>query len=45
MAGATITPRAVVKAVYKTLKYYDQHREALFAPAAAMAAPADKEKQ
>jgi electron transport complex protein RnfG len=29
--GATITPRAVVKAVYNTLRYYQQHREALFA--------------
>ncbi len=45
MAGATITPRAVVKAVYKTLKYYDQHREALFAQAAPVTAPAAKEKQ
>ncbi len=33
MAGATITPRAIVKAVHKTLKYYEQHREALFAQA------------
>jgi len=31
--GATITPRAVVKAVYNTLRYYQKHREALFAPA------------
>jgi len=31
MAGATITPRAVVKAVHKTLQYFAQHREALFA--------------
>jgi electron transport complex protein RnfG len=31
MAGATITPRAVVKAVHKALQYYAQHREALFA--------------
>lgn len=29
--GATITPRAVVKAVYNTLRYYQAHREALFA--------------
>ena len=34
MAGATITPRAVVKAVHKALKYFALHREALFsAPA------------
>lgn len=32
MAGATITPRAVVKAVHKTLQYFAQHREALFEP-------------
>lgn len=29
VTGATITPRAIVKAVYNTLQYYDQHREAL----------------
>jgi electron transport complex protein RnfG len=29
--GATITPRAVVKAVYNTLHYYQQHREAIYA--------------
>ncbi len=29
--GATITPRAVVKAVYNSLQYYRQHRDALFA--------------
>ncbi len=28
--GATITPRAVVKAVYNGLKYYDRHREEIF---------------
>jgi electron transport complex protein RnfG len=28
--GATITPRAVVTAVYNTLRYYQLHREALF---------------
>lgn len=32
MAGATITPRAVVKAVHKTLQYFELHRDALFAP-------------
>lgn len=37
MAGATITPRAVVKAVHKALKYFAAHREELFA------APAVKE--
>lgn len=35
MAGATITPRAVVKAVHKVLKYYAAHREELFAASAA----------
>lgn len=30
MAGATITPRAVVKAVHKTLQYYAQHRDTIF---------------
>lgn len=28
--GATITPRAVVKAVYKTLDYYQTHQQELF---------------
>ena len=28
--GATITPRAVVKAVHRALKYFASHREALF---------------
>ena len=37
MAGATITPRAVVKAVHKTLHYWQAHRDELFA------APAVKE--
>ena len=37
MAGATITPRAVVKAVHKTLQYWQSHRDELFA------APAVKE--
>lgn len=35
MAGATITPRAVVKAVHHALQYYALHREALFAAAVA----------
>jgi len=30
MAGATITPRAVVKAVNKALQYFAEHREQLF---------------
>ncbi|MBI4808638.1 MAG: electron transport complex subunit RsxG [Nitrosomonadales bacterium] len=32
MAGATITPRAVVKAVNKALVYFEQNRDKLFAP-------------
>jgi electron transport complex protein RnfG len=32
MAGATITPRAVVKAVHKALKYFAQHRDEMFKP-------------
>jgi electron transport complex protein RnfG len=28
--GATITPRAVVDAVYKTLQYFEKHRDELF---------------
>lgn len=35
MAGATITPRAVVKAVHKALQYFEMHRDALFAAPAA----------
>ena len=31
--GATISPRAVVKAVHHALKYYNGHRDLLFAPA------------
>ena len=31
MAGATITPRAVIKAVHHALKYVNLHRTALFA--------------
>jgi len=30
--GATITPRAVVKAVYNSLVYFKQNRELLFSP-------------
>mgnify|MGYP006181757245 CR=1 FL=1 len=30
-AGATITPRAVVKAVHKALQYFDANQEQLFA--------------
>jgi electron transport complex protein RnfG len=33
MAGATITPRAVVKAVHKALHYFEENRDKLFAQA------------
>lgn len=36
--GATITPRAVVKAVHNSLIYYQRHRDTLFAPAATASA-------
>jgi Na+-translocating ferredoxin:NAD+ oxidoreductase subunit G len=38
MAGATISPRAVIKAVHKALHYYETNREQLFAPLAAQTA-------
>ena len=31
VAGATISPRAVIKAVHKALEYVDQHRDELYA--------------
>ena len=34
MAGATITPRAVVKAVHKALQYFKQHQQEIFAATA-----------
>ena len=37
--GATITPRAVVKAVHRALKYYASHREALFEQAPSVPSP------
>lgn len=39
MAGATITPRAVVKAVHKVLEFYAAHREILFATTQVTAQP------
>jgi electron transport complex protein RnfG len=32
LTGATITPRAVVGAVHKALKYFEQNRRELFLP-------------
>jgi Na+-translocating ferredoxin:NAD+ oxidoreductase subunit G len=42
-AGATITPRAVVKAVRASLDYFARNRAGLLAKAGAPAAPPDKE--
>jgi len=42
LTGATLTPRAIVKAVRKTLLYYREHRDARYAAgtkAAAQASP------
>ncbi|MEQ1439377.1 electron transport complex subunit RsxG [Fontimonas sp. SYSU GA230001] len=38
-AGATITPRAVVKAVHRSLEYFEQNRDALFAVAPGGSSP------
>ncbi len=38
MAGATVTPRAVVKAVHKSLKYFNANRDNIFS------LPADKQE-
>lgn len=38
VTGATVSPRAVVKAVHNTLKYFAQHRAMLLGPAPAPAA-------
>ncbi|HEB93928.1 MAG TPA: electron transport complex subunit RsxG [Gammaproteobacteria bacterium] len=42
--GATITPRAVVKAVYNTLTYYQRHKKRLFAQKSSVP-PADSDDQ
>jgi len=34
VAGATITPRAVIKAVHKTLRYAERHHDELFSSTA-----------
>lgn len=39
MVGATITPRAIVKAVHKALEYFEIHRESLFADEVTESAP------
>jgi Na+-translocating ferredoxin:NAD+ oxidoreductase subunit G len=38
LTGATVTPRAVVRAVRNTLLYFERHRDELFAEAARVAA-------
>jgi electron transport complex protein RnfG len=40
--GATITPRAIVKAVKNTLLYFKSNREAIFAKSEAIATPEDQ---
>lgn len=40
MAGATVTPRAVVKAVHKALHYFEDNRATLFAEHPAASTPA-----
>ena len=45
MAGATITPRAIVKAVHKALQYHAQHRDEMFALTDPSAKSAQKEKK
>jgi electron transport complex protein RnfG len=39
MAGATITPRAVVKAVFKALQFFEMNKQALFADSTQMHTP------
>jgi electron transport complex protein RnfG len=41
--GATITPRAVVKAVYNALKFYQRNKDELFQRAAIKKSPAEQE--
>lgn len=39
LTGATITPRAIVKAVHGALNWYNDHQDAIFAPIAPMEQP------
>lgn len=39
VAGATVTPRAVIKAVHKALQYVQAHQTELFSPASKEGAP------
>ena len=45
MAGATVTPRAMVKAVHKALQYYALHRDEMFALAVPGKSPGKEKKQ
>lgn len=48
MVGATITPRAVVKAVHKALQYFEQNKDVLFAPkrqSETVITPANEQKE
>jgi len=45
MAGATVTPRAMVKAVHKALQYYALHRDELFAQSAPKTSSGKEEKK
>ena len=45
MAGATITPRAVVKAVHKTLHYFDENRDKLFVQVATQTKDTSTQKE
>ncbi len=41
ITGATVTPRAVIKAVKNTLLYFSEHKDELFAAAGRVAAAGD----
>ncbi len=45
IAGATITPRSIVKAVHKALQYFALHRDELFAQAPSEKAPGKEDKK
>jgi electron transport complex protein RnfG len=34
LSGASVTPRAIIKAIKETLLYFDSHRDAIFAASA-----------
>ena len=45
MAGATVTPRAMVKAVHKALQYFAQHRDELFVQSVPTKPPGKEKKK